>query len=173
MNKELLHKIFIDSSSQDELFDAFVDSLKLGINDFEHYKPLLANRVLSEDEIKMFTEKLAKEIKEGIVEIYLWTGQVFYEKNNFKNAFEYFQKSFQNDVSNFYPLLNIANLYNFDFDDPLNKMIIDFIVSNVNSVNKKSRVYLALANIYKRIGDFSKAAKYNALAYRSAELEED
>lgn len=173
MTKEELRKIFIDSSSSDELFDAFAESIKMKIDDIEHYKPLIANPALSTDEIKMFTEKLAKEYKENIYEVYLWAGEIFFDRNLTQDAFDYFVKSFELDTTNYLPLLNIANLYNYDFDLPTNKIILEYITSNISTVYKKSKVYFQLANIYKQIGDYSTSAKYNALAYRASELEED
>lgn len=173
MTKEDLRKIFVDSSSSDELFDAFAESLKMNIDDFEHYKPLLANPALSIDEVKMFAEKLSREIKNKIFEIYLWTGEIFFDRNLNYDAFNYFVKSFELDTTNHIPLLSIANLYNYDFDLSLNKTILDYITTNISTVHKKSKVYFLIANIYKKIGDYLNSAKFNALAYRASELEED
>ncbi|MDF1612604.1 MAG: hypothetical protein AB1695_13605 [Stygiobacter sp.] len=173
MTKEDLRKIFIDSNSSDELFDAFADSIKMKIDDFEHYKPLIANPALSTDEIKMFVEKLSRELKDKTYEIYLWTGEIFFDRNLHYDAFNYFTKSFELDTTNHIPLLSIANLYNYDLEIPLNKTILEYITSNVATVHKKSKVYFYLSDIYKKIGDYLNSTKYNALAYRASELEED
>ncbi|MCX7874585.1 MAG: hypothetical protein N2321_00300 [Melioribacteraceae bacterium] len=173
MNKDQIRKIFVESTSSDELFDMFVNSLKLEINEFEHYAPLFSNPVLSVDEIKMFADKLSRVLNNDVSKMYLLVGEVFFDRYLFQDAFEFFQKSFFTESSNYVPLLNILGLYNYDYDDPLNHKVLDFILTNINKVNKKSVVYLELAKVYKKLGDINNFNKYNALSYRAGELEED
>lgn len=172
MTKEEIEKIFQISDSSDELFDAFALSLKLGINDFEFYKPLLGNRVLSEDEIKMFAEKLAKELTNSAKDIFIWTGTLFIDKS-LEDAFNYYQKAFLLESKDYFPLSLILNLYDYDLENPLNVTILNFVEHNVVSVNKKSVIYYSLSNHYKKIGDIKNAAKYLALAEKASERESE
>ncbi|MBI5807717.1 MAG: hypothetical protein HZA74_04885 [Ignavibacteriales bacterium] len=172
MTKEEIEQIFQNSDSSDELFDAFAFSLKLGISDFEFYKPLLGNRALSSDEIKMFAEKLAKEMKNQAIDIYLWTGNLFIGIS-LEDSFNYYYKAFFIDPTNYLPLSMMINLINYDYDDPFNKIILEFVESNVVSVHKKSEIYYSLSKHYKKINDLKNAAKYLALAEKASERESE
>jgi hypothetical protein len=67
----------------------------------------------------------------------------------------------------------MINLINYDYDDPFNKIILEFVESNVVSVHKKSEIYYSLSKHYKKINDLKNAAKYLALAEKASERESE
>lgn len=170
-----LENIFRNSTSPDELFDAFREAINGRISDIDLYKILLGNPVLTSDEIKLFSEKLAKEIPEQKINTFMWTASVFeHQKEDFENMSDaalYYQKAFENEPTNAAPLLRLLNLYNYDFETPLNKTIIEYVEQNVRTVNQKSGTFFSLAELYKRKGDFFLASKYLALGEKAAERE--
>ncbi len=170
-----LENIFRNSASSDELFDAFREAINARVVDMDLYKILLGNPALSPDEIKMFTEKLAKDIPEHRVSAFMWTANVFeHEKedyNKLENAVGYYQRAFEQEPANAVPLIRLLNLYNYDLETQINKTIIDFVVQNVKSVNKKSGTFFSLADLYKRKGDYLLASKYLALGEKATERE--
>lgn len=167
--------IFRNSKSSDELFDAFREAIDVKVKDIELYKILLGNPALSSEEIKMFSEKLAKEIPEQRLNTFLWTANVFeYYKDDYdklQDAVSYYQRAFQQEPTNAAPLVRLLNLYSFDLETPINKMIVDYVEQNVKSVNRKSGTYFSLADLYKRKGDYATASKYLALGEKAAERE--
>lgn len=170
-----LENIFRNSTSSDELFDAFREAINLNVNDLELYKILLGNPALSSDEIKMFSEKLAKEIPEQCINTFMWTANVFeYQKedyNKLEDAISYYQRAFEQEPANALPLIKLLNLYNYDLETQSNKTIIDFVEQKVKTVNKKSGTFFSLADLYKRKGDYLLASKYLALGEKEAERE--
>ncbi len=173
--KKRIEDVFRNSGSPDELFDAFDEAIRLKISDVEIYKILLGNPALSLYEIKMYAEKLLRELNEHGFQISLWTAKVLEKmQSNFEyvdNAYHYYVKAHQFNPSSFEPLLELLKLYNFDFELPTNEKIINFVEKNMAPVKIKSKIYFALSNLYKRTGDKFKEAKYAALAYKALESE--
>jgi tetratricopeptide (TPR) repeat protein len=170
-----IENIFRNSASPDELFDTFREAINTRVGDIDLYKILLGNPSLSPDEIKMFAEKLAKEIPLQALNTFMWTASVFenqkddYEKLD--DAIKYYRKSFECDPTNSLPLVRMLGLYNFEIETPSNKSILEFVELRVPSVHIKSRVYFSLADLFKRENKISLAAKYLALAEKAAERE--
>jgi tetratricopeptide (TPR) repeat protein len=172
---ERIENIFRNSASPDELFDAFREAINTRVSDIDLYKILLGNPSLSPDEIKMFAEKLAKEIPNQTFNTFMWTASVFeHQKDNYEkleDAIKYYQRSFEHNHTNNLPLIRLLGLYNFDLEIPANKEILDFVDSNVTSVNIKSRVFFSIADLYKRKENYLLATKYLALGEKAAERE--
>ena len=170
-----IENIFRNSTSSDELFDAFHDAISTRVKDVDLYKILIGNPALSADEIKMFTEKIVKEIPNQALNTYMWTANVLgHQKDDYEkleDAIRYFQKSFECEPTNAAPLIRLLGLYNFDVDSPLNKTILGLVESRVPSVHHKSHVYFSLSDLYKRMDDYLLAAKYLALGEKAAERE--
>jgi len=178
MNEEIkkrIENIFRNSNSSDELFDAFDEAIKLKITDVEVYKVLLANPALSLDEIKMYTEKLLRELTEHRFQISMWTAKVFENlQTNFdylEGAINYYIKAIQINPSSHEPLLGLLKLYNYDLELPTNQKILNIIEENLPRVEIKSKVYFALSNLYKKLGNLQKEAKYAALGEKAMEQE--
>lgn len=170
-----IENIFRCSASSSELFDAFHFLLSQRFRDIELYKILLANNVLSDDEIKLYTEKLSEVFNEYSYDLLMWSAQVFENKtSNYsgaENAFAYFTKAYNTLPIEEEPLLKTISLYNFDINLPLNNSIINFVRDHLFSVKKKSRVYKALADLHKRLGDSNKSNEYISLAEKSSKEE--
>ena len=141
-----IEKIFRESNSSEELFDAFQLSINTGIKDLELYKILLANPTLSKDEIIMFTEKLGAEFVEGSYDLYMWTANIF--ENNIsdyeyvENSLLYYQKFAAIKPHKADPLISALKLYNYEIELPANSLIHKMVTNGVKNVNLKSKVYL-------------------------------
>lgn len=170
-----IENIFRNSASSDELFDAFREAINTKVVDIDLYKILIGNPALSSDEIKLYTEKLAKEIPHQSVNTFMWAASVFEnDKENYEKleeAIKYYQRSFFHEPTNALPLIKLLGLYNFDLDTHANKNIMDFIEHSIASVHQKSQIYFSVADLYKQKGNYLLAAKYLALGEKAAERE--
>jgi tetratricopeptide (TPR) repeat protein len=170
-----IEETFRGSKSPDELFDAFQDAIKINLSDIGVYKILLANPTLSPDEIKLFTEKLIKEVPGGSFDLLMWAGKVFENHtdyfDNVKDALFYYQRAISFQPESYEPLLNLLSLYNYEINLPINQKILDVIDESVSAINQKSKIYYALARHYKKCGDSKLEVKYLSLAEKSAEKE--
>ncbi len=169
--------VFRNSISQDELFDAFREAIILKINDATLYKILLANPALNKDEIKLYTEKLLKEIPGSTYQLCMWTAKVFenhvedYEQ--LEHAILYYTKACYHNPGSHEPYLDLIKLYNLDIELPSNKKILQIVESGTSSVIYKSKIYFALSDLFKKINDLNGASKYLALANKALETEPD
>ncbi|MFA3783513.1 hypothetical protein ABRY23_10665 [Melioribacteraceae bacterium 4301-Me] len=174
LNKQIEEK-FRSLTSSGELFDTFQDALKNNITDPDIYKILLANPNLTSEEIMMYTEKLAKEFRHFEYDYYMWTAQVFennlFDLNSIENSFNYYVKANSCKPTESEPLLRILGLYNYDLYLPLNEKIVSTVETLLSKVNLKSRVYFALAEHFKRLGNFELEKKYLRLAEKSLKKE--
>ena len=170
-----IENIFRNSTSTDLLFDAFQEAIELKIKDLEIFKILLGNPALSSDEIKMYVEKLIKEFPGEANELSIWTARIFENKGDYLNSLEdalhYYKKAHDYKPDSSESLLQLLQLYNYELELPINKNIIEFVEYRISSVKLKSKIYYALADHYKKIGDKQSEIKYFALAERSAEIE--
>ncbi|AFN74382.1 hypothetical protein MROS_1143 [Melioribacter roseus P3M-2] len=178
MKNDLIKKLestFRYSSSSDELFDAFTEAVRNGVDDLEVFKVLLGNPTLSLDEIKMYAEKLIRDFSHKKYDLSIWTAKVLENNSDeydyLESAIEYYKKAIDANPASHEPLTDLLGLYNFDLDLPTNSRIIDIVKSNVKNVELKSKVYNSLANLYKRLKDFQNEARYTALAEKAAERE--
>ena len=167
--------IFRNSTSPDLLFDAFQEAIKLKIKDPEIFKILLGNPALSKDEIKMFVEKLIKEFPGYSHELTIWVAKIFEHKDDYHNSLgetiRYYKRANDYKPDSPEPLLNLLSLYNYELDLPTNKDILEFVETRSSLVKVKSKIYYALADHYKKIGNKKLELKYFALAERAAEIE--
>ncbi len=165
-----IENIFRSSNDTNELFDAFIDAMRNNIKDPDLYKILLANPALSSDELIMYTEKLCKELEDDAFEICMWTSSIF--ENNcedydcLNNAIKYLEKAIGKRPQNHKPFLNLIDLYNTDFEVPANDTILEIVHKNIDGVRRKSKVYFALANLYKKLGNVELQRKYFGLGER-------
>jgi hypothetical protein len=172
---ERIEKIFRCSSISGELFDAFQEALKCRIKNLETFKILLANPSLTPDEIKMFTEKIIIELPSKAYDINLWTGNIFenmiLEYERLEDCLDYYERAYFHMPIAHEPLLKLLNLYNYELDYPTNKKIIDFIEKGIHSVKLKSKIYFALANHFRHIGNNYLEVENLLLAEKEAEKE--
>ena len=178
MNKDYkkeVEKIFRESNSSNELFDAFHFALSKKISDLESYKILLANPALSKDEIKMFTEKLSSLHTDKAFDIYSWSAGVLENKTTdytfIEDAVNYYIKAAHTDPAKHEPLVRLTRLFNYEINFPTNTTILNFINDGVASVKEKRKVYNALADVYKKLGNETIMKRYKELAAKSARNE--
>jgi len=170
-----IEEIFRNSESHDELFDAFQIAVNIKFRDPEVFKILIANPVLSPDEIKMFTEKLINVIPEQTYNILMWTGKIFESHPNhydhLEDAFNYYNRAISHQPESFMPYLRLLNLYNYEIDYPMNRKIIGTIENLASKVDQKSKVYYALSAHYKKCGNKDLEAEYLAMAEKETRRE--
>jgi hypothetical protein len=166
---------FRNSKSSNELFDAFQEAIKSKLCDLEIFKILIANPILSVDEIKMFTEKLLKETPGNALDLLLWTGKVL--ENHPDNYYHLedtiliYQRAIAHKPTSHEPLLRLLSLYSHEIDLPTNQKILNLIDESIAAVDQKSKVYYALAKHYKKCGDPKLEKKYLYLAEESVKRE--
>ena len=167
MNKEIEH-IFRNSNSPDELFDTFRKAITHHISDIELYKILLANPVLSGEELKMYTEHLSKVFSENAFDLFVWTGRIFsnlssdYER--MEDSISYFVKAIYKNPQECEPYLRLLQLYNYEINIPTNSVILEVAESFSDKVKNKRLIYDNLAKLYERKGDSEKAMEYKRLS---------
>ena len=175
MKNEFYNKVetvFRYSNSNNELFDAFGDALKNKINDFELYKILLANPSLSVDEIKMFSEKLLKDMPMNTYHILMWVAKIFESRSSgfvdFDETIRYYERAINTRPVEYEPHLNLLNIFNYEVETEQNKKILHLVENGIGRVISKSKIYYALADLHKRLGDTKTSSKYVALAEKAA-----
>lgn len=171
MKKKEIEKIFQVSNCNDELFDAFQKSIIFKECDVETYKILLANPRLTVDELKMYSEQLAKMFNMQAFEIFSWTGAVIEAKTDLpyylEESIEYYQKAWQENQKKSDPLLSMLSMYNYELDMPYNNTILSVVENGAETVEEKRSVYYALAKLFEKKGNIEKKRKYMILAEKS------
>lgn len=171
MNIKKIESVFRSSNCSNELFDTFQKAILENKFDFGLYKVLLANPTLTVDELKMYSEQLAKLFKENAFEIFNWAGAVIEAKTdlpyNLEESIEYYQKAIKENEKKNEPLLSMISMYNYEFDMPYNSKIISIVENSVSFVDKKRSVYYALAKLFEKKGNNEKMKRYMMLAEKS------
>ncbi len=175
MNRNAIENTFRNSSDSDELFDAFNFALLHQIDDIELYKILLANSILTDDELIMYTEKLCSEFTQNRFDILIWTAKIF-ETKSFtpditEKSLHYYAKAAKSNPTDHRPYISALNLYNYEINFAINNQILQFVESAFAIVNRKSLVYEKLSKHYKKLGANVLASKYLKLAQQTARNE--
>ena len=167
--------IFRNSNNPEELFDAFQTAVNKPHKNLESYKILLGNPALSDDEIGMYTNHLAKIFPDKKFDLFLWTAEMFESSakviESSEKAFHYYSKAASADPTNHLPYISALKLYNYEIENPLNDEIISFAENAIPYVNKKGKLYAKLSEHYKFIGKVDLQKKYELLAQKCAERE--
>ena len=170
-----IEKTFQQSNDPNELFDALREALSHRLSDPELYKILLANPVLSKDELVMFTEKIADEFVTCKYEVYNWAAQIF--ENNFEDysslerAIYYYQKAAMSNPAEYNPLLSVLKLYSYELPLPSNEDIMKIVNIGVESVQQKAKVYYAMAEHFRKTGNLKLERKYRSIAEKASRNE--
>lgn len=169
--KKEVEKIFRESSSPEELFDAFKRAIDNKIEDLPTYKILLGNIALCLDELKMYTEQICKVFPSISSEIFYWAGSIIESdpsNYNIETAFNYYRQSLEIDSNNLQAHQSLLNLYNPDIDYPPLSSIEKIIDKNLERVVHKSKYCKVVASFYDKLDNphmkdkyFSLAAKYS------------
>jgi len=171
--KSEIERIFRDSSSPDELFDAFQNAIKLRLRDPELYKILLSNMSLSVDEIKMYVEKLSKEFRDISYDVYLWAAKLFEAASTFDSigeALNYYHRAIEYRGDDYKPYLQIMKLYNQDIDFPPKERISSILKKGLSEVQRKSKLCFGIADFYKKMNDAEMNRKFMMLGSKYARL---
>lgn len=172
MNKfpEEIESIFRNSNCPDELFDYFRKAITGKIEDIELYKILLANPILSCEELKMYTEHLSKVFHDKAFDIFMWTGNIFAnytaEYERLEDSISYFVKALYNNPKSHEPHCRLLQLYNHDLDLPTNKIIIEIVEQCLPQIDKKSIVCSELSKLYYKLGLKERSAEYRQMAIK-------
>ena len=161
INKDI-EKTFSTSNSPDELFDTFRLAIDQKIEDVDLYKILLWNKVLSSDELGMFSEKISKEFPNFSSEIYLAVANVLDSGSTYKNkelAFVYIKKAAAGK-SSIKPYEIASELYNKELNLPDFDRIVNFMEEGFQYVEEKSRLSFIIAKLYGKVGDIEKGKSY-------------
>lgn len=165
--RQEIEKIFRTSNSPDELFDAFRIAISNRIQDPSLYKTLLWNKVLSADEIAMYTEKISNEFPEHSYNIFLWAGQIFAASTAFgeyhDRAMKYFGKATLENESTAEPYHLLAGIYNRELNIPPFEELIGTLLKGVEKVNDKSGLCFLISDLYRRRGNIEESRKYRSL----------
>lgn len=165
--RELFEKIFRESTSSNELFDAFHEAIGKGLKDAELYKIFLSNFALSIDELKMYSEKLCSEFADLSYDIYMWTARVLEDTwQCLDSAYIYYLKSIQCNKSECDPYVSIARLYDSEIDNPPITEVLFLLEEGIKDVRLKSRLCHAIADLYGKAGKHEMKNKYLLMAAR-------
>jgi hypothetical protein len=121
----------------------------------------------------MFTGKLIREFPESSFDLLMWTGRIIEHKaGNFSHAEEaldYYRRALHIKPDSSQPPISILNLYNYEIDYPANRIIVEIVENSAAAVEKRSTVYYALSEHFKKCGDRMKEIRYFALAEKALE----
>ena len=167
LKKKEVENIFVNSSSPDELFDAFRAAIENKIKDVQLYKSLLWNKALSPDEISMYAEKICKEFPDSCFKIFYAVAQILESISVYgiyhERAMNYFKKAAKASPESHEPYVAIAKMYNFELDCPRIKNVLKTLEQGIETVHLKSKVCFALSNIYKKTGDKENEKLYQSM----------
>ncbi len=159
---------FAEGKDFNEIFDAFEDALKQGIQDMELYRMLFWNTALSPDEVRFFGEKLAKEFQNLAYETFMWLASVFevtYSSyDNFELAMRYYRKAAQVRPEEIQPYLDAVDCHEPDLNLPPLALLVDFLKEGINLVIDKKTLLHRLSYLYQMHGDQKQADFYRNLA---------
>ncbi len=164
MSYEEIRRRFLESEDFNEIFDAFEQALKQGIEDIELYRLLFWNNSLSADAITMFGEKVASEFPSIAYDVYMWLASVFetvYSKfDNYEGALKFYKKASQVRPQEIDPYLDAADCYDPDLNIPPAESLIEFLVEGLKHVRTPKPIYQRLCALHKAIGDEEMARYY-------------
>lgn len=159
---------FAEGKEFNEIFDAFEDALKQGIQDMELYRLLFWNTVLSPDEVCLFGEKLAKEFHNLAYETFMWLASVFevtYSSyDNFELAMRYYRKAARMRPEEIQPYLDAADCHEPDLNIPPFSLLVEFLKEGINLVADKKTLLHRLSYLFQMHGDQKQADFYRNLA---------
>jgi hypothetical protein len=157
-NFDELKEIFSSSNSPDELFDAFSYAIKNKIGSLELYQLFLWNKAICKDEIVMYACKICSVFPEYSYDIYLLVAGIFESYSNsgddYLMALLYYKKALSVKPDSIPVYLAVAKLYNKDLDAPPFGEVIVVISDGLENVNRKSKLYYALSDLYEKKGDY-------------------
>jgi len=166
MDKYQFEYIFKNSRNPDELFDAFDNALKNGLDDLEIYKVLFWNPVLTLNEICMFVKKLAQTFSNKSYDIYVWAAYVlelsFDEVENFEAILNFYKKASEIKPDSPEPYIKAMDAYNFDLKIHSPTPLINFVKKGLNKVSDITTIYFKLSEFFGKLGNIELKNHYLA-----------
>jgi len=157
MDRYKYEYIFKNSRNSDELFDAFDNALKDGIDDIELYKILFWNPALSLDELSMFIKKLGSTFPHIAYDVYMWGAKVielsFDNVENFETILNFYKKASEIKPLENEPYIKAADAYNFDLKIHPPASVINFLKKGTTKVKDPSTLYFKLSEFFGKLGN--------------------
>jgi len=163
---EDIRRCFSASTDFNEIFDVFQSALAQKIKDLELYRQLFWNHSLTNDEIRLFGEKLAGEFPDLAYDVYLWLASIFEvtATDNFELALHYYQKSAAARPEEPDPYLDACDCYDPDLNIPPLPQLIDFLKRGAETAAHPGALYRRLAYLYGIAGDAEQSDHYRRKA---------
>jgi tetratricopeptide (TPR) repeat protein len=152
---EDIRRCFSSSTDFNEIFDVFQSALAQKIKDLELYRQLFWNHSLTDDEIRLFGEKLAYEFTDLAYDVYLWLASIFEvtATDNFELALHYYQKAATAKPDETDPYLDACDCYDPDLNIPPISQLIEFLHHGIDKAAHPGSLYRRLAYLYGLAGD--------------------
>lgn len=157
MKVDEIKRRFEFSTDFNEIFDAFEAALAQKVRDVDLYRLLFMNPSLSTDELCLFGEKLAAEVREIAYDIYFWLARIFEATHstldNYDLTFAYYRKAatVRPDIVDTY--LRAADCYEPDLNIPPISKLIDFLRSGAERVDRPRDLHERLVWFYEILGN--------------------
>lgn len=167
---EDIRRCFATSTDFNEIFDVFQSALAQKIRDLELYRQLFWNHSLTNDEIRLFGEKLAGEFTDLAYDVFLWMASVFEvtSTDNFELALHYYQKAAAARPEESDPYLDACDCYDPDLNIPPIDQLIDFLKRGTATAAHPGALYRRLAYLYGLAGDVEQSDLYRRRAEETA-----
>ncbi len=157
MTLDEIKRRFEFSTDFNEIFDAFEAALAQKVREIDLYRLLFMNPSLSPDELCLFGEKLAEEVREIAYDIYIWLARIFEATHsmldNYELTFAYYRKAavVRPDIVD--PYLRAADCYEPDLNIPPIAKLIEFLKSGTEHVPRPRELYERLVYFYEILGN--------------------
>lgn len=157
MTFDEIQRRFEFSTDFNEIFDAFEEAMQQRVTDIELYRLLFMNPSLSVDELCLFGEKLAYEIREHAYDVYMWLARVFEATHsmldNYELTFAYYRKAaaVRPDLADTY--LAAADCYEPDLNIPPIAQLITFLKDGAEHVPAPRELYERLVYFFELLGN--------------------
>jgi len=163
---EDIRRCFSTSTDFNEIFDVFQSALAQKVKDLELYRQLFWNHSLTNDEIRLFGEKLAGEFPDLAYDVFLWLASIFEvtSADNFELALHYYQKAASIQPGQPDPYLDACDCYDPDLNIPPLASLIDFLKKGTERAANPVPLYKRLAYLYELSGDIEQAEQYRRKA---------
>jgi tetratricopeptide (TPR) repeat protein len=167
---EEIRRCFSASTDFNEIFDVFQSALAQKIKDLELYRQLFWNHSLTNDEIRLFGEKLAGEFPDLAYDVFLWLASIFEvtSADNFELALHYYQKAASAKPDESDPYLDACDCYDPDLNIPPITQLIDFLKSGTTTAAHPGPLYRRLSYLYGLAGDTEQSDLYRHKADESS-----
>jgi hypothetical protein len=157
MTVDEIKRRFEFSTDFNEIFDAFEAALEQKVREIDLYRLLFMNPSLSPDELCLFGEKLAVEVREIAYDIFIWLARIFEATHsmldNYELTFAYYRKAAAVRPDIVDPYLRAADCYEPDLNIPPISRLIEFLKAGTEHVTQPRELYERLVYFYEIMGN--------------------